>query len=214
MPANIEKKTIAAFLTLLSAALGYALTRYVLSGAVHPENIPLYIVNKAVSLTSVACLLIAALAYVKNDRSRSRTWGAFSFHAAAIHVLLSVMLLNENYFESLYYVWGTVDGSIVNVREHTERLKLTGELSLLFGVLGAYAYAMLFRAKQGTRAMAYLKLASTFCVGCHIFVMTVTTWAPWSWRSNFFLPPISLLGFLCVGVAFLIYLRMKDAKEA
>jgi hypothetical protein len=209
----IDNKTIITLTVIMALAISYAVTRYVLSGSVLPENIPAYIINKAVSLSAAIAIFLSAIAYLANNNLGARNWGIISFHLAAIHILLSMSLWGEGYFESYYYVWGTVDGKIVNVREHYERMTLTGELTMLFGVLGAYSYFMLFRAKHGTMAMACLKLIATFCIAVHIGVTPYQSWRLGSWGAKFDMPPISLLGFLCVALAFLIYLRLKDVKK-
>jgi hypothetical protein len=209
----IDTKTIAKLIVILACTISYAVTRYVLSGSVFPENIPAYIVNKAVSLSAAITMLLSAIAYLTDNYQGARNWGIISFHLAAIHVLLSISLWSAGYFESYYYIWGTVDGKIINIREHYERMTLTGELTMLFGVLGVYSYFMLFRAKHGTKTMAYLKLVATFCIAIHIAVTPYQSWRPGTWGGKFDMPPISLLGFLCVGLAFVIYLRMKDAKQ-
>lgn len=187
---------------MILIALCYAVTRYVISGAVLPSNIPLYIMNKVMSLTAVGALLFSAVSYFKDDNQGARVWGIFSFNMAIIHVMLSMLLMGPEY----YYNFFTFEGD--------KRMNIKGELSMFFGVLGAFTYFKLVGSKHGTKTMAYLKLASTFCIGSHIFIMAVKSWLPWTWDKKFNMPPISLLGFICVGLAFLIYLKMKDAKKA
>jgi len=211
---SIDRNTIITLITILASTTVYAVTRYVLSGAVNPENIPVYIINKAVAFSAVIALLLSAIAYLKDNNLGARDWGKISFHLAVVHILLSSPLWGIGYFEQFYFEWGTVDGKHVNMREHVNTMKLTGELTMLFGVLGVYTYFMLFLSKHGTKAMAYLKLATTFCIAIHIGIVPYLNWAPWAWSKKFNMPPISLLSFLCVGLAFLIYLKMKDAKQA
>lgn len=213
MDKTIDGKTIVKLAVILALTFIYAVTRYVISGTVLPENIPAYIVNKAVSFSAAITLLLSAIAYLTDNKLGARNWGIISFHLAAIHILLAMSLWSAGYFESYYYVWGTVDGKIVNVRDYVDRMTVNGELTMLFGVLGAYTYFMLFRAKHGTLAMAYLKLVTTFCIAVHIGVSPYKTWWPGSWGGKLNMPPISLLSFLCVALAILIYLRLKDVKK-
>ena len=202
MPATYDKRTIWALAGMLLVTMCYATIRYVVSGAVLPSNIPLFIVNKAMSLSATIALLLSAASYFSNNNDGSRTWGVISFNLAVIHVMLSMLLLSPEYYESFF----TYDG--------LKRMNIKGELSMFFGIMGAYTYFKLVSSKHGTKAMAYFKLISTFCIGSHIFIMAVMSWLPWKWGNRFYMPPISLLGFLCVGLAFLIYLQRKDAKIA
>ncbi len=192
-------------LIILVIAFAYAITRYVFSGAVSPHNIPVYIANKVLAVSAVFTLLMSALAYLKDNNDGARDWGRASFHIAALHVFFSLVLLNPEYYGSMFYSW---DG------KETARMTIKGELSTGFGLLGAYAYFMLFLTRHGTKAMAYLKLALTFCIGSHLFIMAYQGWLPWTWGKKFNMPPISLLSFIFVGLAFLIYLKMKDAKQS
>ena len=196
---NITKNII----LILIIAAAYAITRYVLSGAVSPHNIPVYIANKVLAVSAVFAVMMAALAYLKDDNTGARDWGRASFHLAVLHVFFSLVLLSPEYYGSMFYSW---------IGEDTARLTIKGELSIVFGLLGAYAFFMLFISKHGTKAMAYFKLLATFCTGSHLFIMAFSGWLPWTWGKKFYMPPISLLSFIFVTVAFLIYLKMKDAK--
>jgi hypothetical protein len=202
MPAIYDRKSIGTLSIMLLVAFCYAVTRYVISGAVLPSNIPVYITNKVMSLTAAGALLLSAISYLKDNNMGARTWGTISFNLAILHVMLSMLLMSPEYFEAFF----TFEGE--------KRMNIKGELSMFFGILGAFTYFKLVGSKHGTKAMAYLKLGSTFCIGSHIFIMAAFTWLPWTWGKKLNMPPISLLGFICVALAFLIYLKMKDAKKA
>lgn len=190
---------------ILLVASAYAITRYVLSGSVDPQNIPVYIANKVLAVSSVFTIMLAAIAYLKDDNIGAKNWGRTAFHISALHVFFSLALLSPEYYQYQFYFWQDVE---------TTRLTIKGELTILFGLLGAYAYLMLFISKHGTKTMAYLKLAATFCTGSHIFIMAFSGWLPWTWGAKFNMPPISLISFVFITIAFLIYLKMKDAKAA
>ena len=193
LPAHIYKKTI---LILLLAGI-YACTRYIIFGEIYWIHIPTIILNKVIAVAAVFTLLISAFGYLNNNKQTARDWGIVSFHLAAYHVVLTLIVLSpENY--GMFY-W-------------QKQLNLTGEIVMSSGLFGMYCYVMLLFSKHGTPQMALYKLLMTFSIMVHLFVYAFNGWLkPWQW--NGYIPPISLLSFIFVAATFVIYLKLKDIKE-
>ncbi len=181
-------------LSLFMLSLAYAVVRYQVFGGVAPGQFPVYVVNKAVSVTAVLALLCAGLAYRRKDPERCRQWGRASIHLAGLHVLLSFTILSPAYFKKFY-------GE--DLRFHWK-----GETMLLSGVLAAYVYWLIFRGgrEAGTEERNPLICAAGALICIHLISMGLPGWLhPGAWYGG--MPPISLLGFLVTVAAIIAYSR-------
>ena len=98
----------------------YALIRYVIIGPVEAVEIPIFILNKAVSWSAVTLLFFSIYATSKNLNSLAKEYGTHAYWSVVCHALLTLSIMNENYFVKLFE-----DG----------KLTLFGQLSILSGVL-------------------------------------------------------------------------------
>ena len=187
-------------LTTTAMVLGvstlYAVARYNFFGDVGAQNIPVYILNKSISLSSVIFLLLAGWRCTQGNKPDAKFWGTNSLHFAMVHIVMSFVLLSESYYPKLY------SADIMN---------LNGEACVLFGVLAGYFYVLL---GFGRRRHLFLVLkclaAGTICL--HLFFMGYFNWfntADWPGR----LPPISLISFLIGISALAVYLRLLLADR-
>ena len=196
------------FLLLFGIPLSYAIVRYHVFGGVEWTYFPLFIANKAISLAAVVFIamsyLIGKLFKVyENEPARRliliKFCGLIGFSLASIHAFMSLLLFTPSYYAKMF--------------EEGGRLNLTGELSMLFGVLGLWCLSITAitslpfmydavgadRWKRGQR-MGYLCL--TFAGG-HVLVMGLDGWLkPGGWHGA--LPPISLVAFIVVLMALLV----------
>ena len=182
-------------LLLFLVGMTYSVLRYIVFKGVSPEQIPLYIVNKAVSVTGLILIGIATL--TKGERRRNL--GTCGFLFVLLHVLLSLSILNPDYFAKFYSETGV--------------MHWYAELSL---ATGALAMVFLFRLANeppnGTDCSQSLipgagrwVLALT---AAHVGFMGYTSWSDVGhWPGM--LPPITLLAFL-LAVGFLL-LRLKNS---
>lgn len=170
----------------------YTLLRYVYFGPVSPENIPLFLANKAISMTSVFALLFAAFSYFKRDGLLSRDWGRVALHTAFLHIVMSFPLINPFYYPVFY---GFADSG---------RMDHVGELVMLFGIIATYAYYRIARSKPGSNEMHFYKLVGSGFVAAHIFELGAGGWLKVDgWHGG--LPPITLLTTLAALVAMVLY---------
>jgi hypothetical protein len=177
----------------------YAVVRYCVFGGVSWEQVPVFVLNKAVSWGAVVFLFFAAYAFLKGRRDEGRGWGRASLHAAVVHVLLSLVVVSREYFGKLY-----------GVGEGGQRLSVWGELHFLFGVLAIYLFVLLVRYDaRGNGERLSLKRWASVCVLLHVVFLGVPGLG-WlrvgTWPGG--MPPISLIsaGFVvgalvCYGLA-------------
>lgn len=194
------------FLAIISGSLAYATIRYHVFGGVPWIHFPLFVFNKVFALSGFLMLIISSLISLRsNHQNRWYQYlyegkdllGFGSLVLIIIHVFISVAILKPEYYDKFF----ETDG----------KLNLTGELSMLFGVMGLAMMWIVNRffslsgavdPKRKSRKL-FKKLISLAIVAgfFHTAIMGFKSWiAPWDWYG--YLPPISLLASL----GFLIWL--------
>jgi len=177
---------------LFALCMVYTFLRYVYFGPKSPENIPLYLMNKAVSMGSVIALLMAAISYYKKEGLLTRDWGKVSLHSAFLHVFMSFPLITPEYYAVFY---GHADHG---------KMDHVGELVLLFGTLAAYFYYMVHKSKPGSNHMRVLKICASCLVAAHIFELGAGGWLNVAgWHGS--LPPITLITTIAALAAMALY---------
>lgn len=201
-PANgrlIQPFTVRWFLLLFGLPLTYAVLRYHVFGGVDWNHFPLFILNKAISLAAV---LFVAMSYLIGRSIKVyggepgmrliliKFCGLVGFSLAAIHAFASLLLFSPEYYPKLF----NPDG----------RMNLTGELSMVFGVVSLWCLSVTAitslpfmyeavgadRWGRGQRLGYYCLL---FAAG-HVLVMGFSGWLQLEkWHG--YLPPISLVAF-------------------
>ena len=195
-------------------SVSYAVLRYNIYGDVPWKDLPLYVLNKGISLSSLILLTFNfSLSPLKNIgvkvsdkwlRAR-KTMGMVGFLYAFAHVFMSVSILNPNYYAVFFIEDGT--------------LSIRGNLSLLGGVLSfvlLWVYYISFKLtlKEDKRIIAVITskrffIYLLFFLGIHLFFMGYTGWTTiYKWQGG--LPPISLISFIVFFLGFLInFFRKK-----
>ena len=186
------------FMALLLPALAYTILRYAVFKGVPVAQWPVYLVNKAVSLTALSLLamsyLVRGVAWLRprppiRARSVAKYCGLAGFAMTGVHLTLSLLILTPDYLPDLF---------------SAGKLTFDAELSLLGGVLAFWsltlpAFATIprtqplrpsrWRLYQGMGYVAFV------LVLVHLLSMGWPKWFdPGSWPG--FLPPITLVGFL------------------
>ena len=179
------------------AAFAYALVRYAWFHGTDPVQIPVYLVNKALSVAAVCFLLYAAFHYSRGNRERSKEWGRIALHAAVVHIVLSLAILKPSYFPDFF---------------GAERMSLKGELMVFFGAVGIYLFWIIPRYADRPQVMLRLKRASCFMILLHLVSMGIPKWIQiTNWPG--YLPNMSLLSALVV-IAALSYYSKKPGGHA
>lgn len=182
---------------LLLVTVTYTLVRYVTFGTVSVVQIPVYLLNKSIALAAVCCLLLAAFYLSKQMLKQTKQWGIASFHFAAVHVLLSNLIISSDYFPKLF---------------DSNRMNLMGELTLLFGVLAGYAlWHARYQELTQIKPKVFQIIASVFILG-HLITLGYTNWLNVGlWYGR--LPPISLLSFIIVIISILFLIKHKFQRR-
>ncbi|HLD57913.1 MAG TPA: ferric reductase-like transmembrane domain-containing protein [archaeon] len=124
------------FIVAFVITFSYAIVRYNVVSGVPADQIPLYIFNKAISLTSVivigASFIIGPFARFWPKKFVPKLYlrkylGVLGFGVAALHGLISLLLFNSSYYPRLFTEAG--------------KLTFSGELSMLFGILSLFIFS-------------------------------------------------------------------------
>jgi len=159
----------------------YAIVRYNVFADVSLEHLPLYVLNKGISLGGLVFLVMSRF---HKDPQIRRYRGLAGFFLTALHVFISMQILHPGYFAKLFLRSGSMNWR--------------GELSILAGILGFAMLCILYHAaaNRSSRPMPrfILKLA-LLMVTLHAGVIGYNHWLqPHRWPGH--LPPITLISCL------------------
>lgn len=181
----------------------YAVFRYVGFDTKYVENIPCFILNKAVGMAASFFLVCA---FWNRCRSHLEDAGAYfraAFTAVIVHIPLSLLLLRPGYFPEFF----VKDGS---------KLKSWGEMMVLCGAVGL---ALLWQNSRdrfqpsGRQKLAVTLLAVIFC---HVGAMGICRGVNIN-AKHAYLPPMWMLSLVVIGggiLALLWFARRGSAAKA
>lgn len=176
-------------------SFSYAFIRYNILKEVSINEIPLYIINKAVSISSVILMFLSII----NSNSLSKYYGRTSVYLAVLHVFLSLIILSPTYFPQIY--------------NENKTLMVLNSISLLLGCISLTTLLFYQLSKVvrdiSKKSSLVLKIVLLTISG-HIFFWGIKSWlTPSNWP--FGLPPITLLSFIIIIITLLI-LFIKNRK--
>lgn len=182
---------------VLAASLAYAILRYNVFGSVSWEQLPLFVGNKAISVTS---LVLLGMSRVVADRERRKDLGLAGLALALVHVLLSFVVLDRAYLPAQFTDAG--------------KLRWGAEVSMLVGAIATalllwLAYATLVRAiheqPHATSLLPGIARWMLVLVALHNLALGYAGWIDTGrWPGT--MPPITLLSFL-LAAAFCVMPR-------
>ncbi len=185
---NINIKILLTF----TFSLCYAILRYNVFGNVPWAEIPLFVTNKAISLTSVFLLLFTL--DIKNSKAtRERLWKII-FVLTSIHVFISFRLLGPEYYSKFYT---------------QNNLNIIGYATLFGGILAFTGILILnsdgkLPTENGKLTLSHslkkwIRIAIPLLIALHVFSMGIKGWTtPYNWFG--YMLPISLIGFVVITV--------------
>ena len=175
---------------------GYAFVRYVVLGPVPLDQVPLFILNKSVSVAAIVLFALSLALHQRGSkptRAIARGFGLAGTWMIFGHVLASIALLAMRPFEAFYIEPG--------------RLTVRAQFALLFGVIGVCALAWQHihathkNARWVRRIIVALGVAHVAAFGCLGWL------TPENWHGS--LPPITLLAAIAGSVGLFIGLRAR-----
>ena len=188
-------------------SVSYSIARYHIFGGVEWSQLPVFIMNKIISMNGLILLTFTlSLKPLKNmGVNISQKWlkgrkviGIVGFISILIHIILSVLLFSPAYYNKFFNTDGT--------------LTLNSGLSMIFGVLAfvlLWYYNLSFYGSQKdrernmvVRSRSFILLVMPFAA-MHLFFMGYKGWLnPEGWNSG--IPPISLVAFVIIFAGYFI----------
>lgn len=202
---------------VLVLSLAYAVVRYNIARNVSYDQLPLYIGNKAMAMATV---IVIGLSFALGPLAHfwpgtfarftplKKSYGIIGFAMAAIHAIMSLILLSPAYYSRLYLASG--------------KLTATGELTMLLGILAFVIFsavaatslpgvASTMRPEQWQRMMR-LGYVAYFLVLLHVGIMG---WGGW-WRASSWqwgLASISLISCFVIVLVMCLRLFVAGSKS-
>jgi hypothetical protein len=189
----------------------YAVIRYNIFKGVLWIHLPLYIFNKAISLTSILLLAASFLSRIFSVFSKSRkkvstaplVWVALVL--AFLHSFISGVLLRPATYPQFF---------------SDEQLNLRGETSLLLGILAFVAmlsmgvYSIYKRINTAVPIkhpfLQFLKYGTLYLIGGHTLILGLNTWLkPQDWPG--YMLPISLIAFSVIVFTVIYRITKRNA---
>ncbi len=173
--------------TISAASLTYATLRYNVFKGVAWSDWPVFVLNKALALSSLLLLVAWLVRTRRGDGERHAGVLAAASRTMLTHIVLSVVLLTPIYFPALF-----TDG----------RLTWQAGVGVLLGVVAAAGLSAAGRPDAASRARRWTAGVLAFAAGCHAALFGFSSWlAPASWPG--YLPPITMVSFVAgvVGLA-------------
>ena len=187
-------------LSVVASAFLYAIVRYHIIKGVAWSEFPLFISNKAISLSAVALIAISYILgslaslwprlFEKTLPSR-KFFGLLGFGLAVIHGIISLLIFNSVYYPKFF--------------EASGKLNLLGETSLLFGVISMALFSVVAITSipsiyeslgyERWRKFQHLGYWGLLATAGHVLAMGIKGWLdPQGWPGG--LLPISLVAFI------------------
>jgi len=210
-----SKKALTTTIIVVLLALGYAVLRYNIARHVPYSHFPLYIANKSFALSATILIgfsfLLGPLAHFwpktfVQKLDLRKYFGTYGFALAALHAVMSLVLLSSKYYPRLF----ALDGKMTAI----------GESTMLFGIVAFVVFFAVSLASlpsvaqsmqpgewQRTQRLGYL---AYFLVLLHVALMG---WGGW-WKADswkFGLVSISLISSLFI--VFVLIMRALVMKR-
>lgn len=182
-----------------AASFCYALLRYVVFGPHSVAEIPLFVLNKSIAVTSLALFGLALAEGRRRRRQRTRAFARVAIWLVLVHVVISSLLFVAGYYASLRFASGW--------------LHSRGWLAILMGIAGVGTLLWL----RGRGAQPWARMVRLLCVVLgllHVVFLGLPGWfTPDRWHGA--MPPITLLSALIGGVGLWVGVRaLRDGARS
>jgi hypothetical protein len=187
---------------LYALAMGYSALRYVVFAPENLENLPVFVLNKGVSMAAAFCFALAFWTQWRWQRGSASgnepaAWFRAGIFGALAHVPMSLAILRPGYFKEFFA---------------GDRLSFTGEAVFLFGAFAAGGFYLLSRTTWTATQRWWLSLATIAALFSHALCVGIVRGLNIN-RSHAYLPPMWLLSLIgiALGAGFLLLTRPRPS---
>ncbi len=214
-----------AVVSVFVACIVYSIVRYIVFAPKNLEHLPVFVVNKGVSMAAVICFGLAFAAQLHQLR-RSRqvasgaaptspagpgtsTAPAFWFRAGVFgaiwHIPMSLVVLRPAYFPEFFVP--AVEGETAS-----GRMSFAGELIFCFGGFAAATIYLLTRPLFTALQRWKLSLVAMLCLQTHLLALGYSRGLNIN-ASHAYLPPMWLISAVVVFIGLIILVLTKPKAE-
>ena len=188
---------------LFAIAIAYSAVRYIVFAPQNLPQLPVFVVNKGVSMAAAFCFVLAFYQQWRRMRgagggTEPATWFRAGIFGAIWHMPMSLAILRPSYFMEFFDADSAADG----------RMSFNGEAVLMFGALTAGGVYLLTRQHWTAMQRWWLSVATIAMLFAHTLSMGIARGLNIN-ASHAYLPPMWLLSLVGIawGAAFLLLSR-------
>lgn len=178
-------------LLLYAVGIAYSMVRYIVFAPKNLENLPVFVVNKGVSMCAALCFVAGFVQHLRKARGASielepSTWFRAGVFGAIAHIPMSLAILRPAYFKEFFV---------------EDRMTFAGEMVFLFGGVTAACIYLLLRPQWTPAVRWRLSLIAMLALLTHVGAMGYCRGLNIN-SSHAYLPPMWLLS--AIGIAFAV----------
>lgn len=198
-------------ISLFAGSFVYATIRYVVFIPNNLENLPVFVVNKGVSMAASLCFVAAFVQQLRRQRGAAiavepAAWFRAGVFGAIWHIPMALVVLRPAYFKEFFVA--AADGVA-----GSGRMSLAGELVFCFGGMAAGTLYLLTRQQWTAGQRWWLSLAALLMLQTHVLAMGYCRGLNIN-ASHAYLPPMWLLSAVGVFIGIVLLLLSRPVRNA
>ena len=189
---------------VFAVSIGYSAVRYIVFAPKNLPHLPVFVVNKGVSMAAAFCFALAFWTQWRRMRGATggtepTAWFRAGVFGVIWHIPMSLAILRPSYFKEFFV---------------GERMTFNGEAVFMFGALAAGGIYLLTRQSWSPTQRWSLSLATISVLFAHTLSMGIARGLNIT-ASHAYLPPMWLLSLvgIALGMAFLVMSRPRSDAE-
>jgi len=197
----MKKRTVQYVILIFLFTLVYSIVRYNIFKDIPWTDLPLYVINKAVSFSAIIYIAMYIILEKKNYHEISTKIRKYATKVVFTHIAISFIILSPSYYPKFF------DGP---------KLNLIGQLSLLAGIVsfGLINSSWLVKTLKPKMSISLFNQYGTelllLIIALHLFLMGYQGWStPSNWPGG--MPPITLLSFVAAIIP--LFVKKKGSHN-
>lgn len=206
--------TLARIAGLYVASIAYSAIRYVVFAPQNLESLPVFVVNKGVSMAAALSFAMGFLASLRLARGGSPRvspgdWFRAGAFGAIWHIPMSLAILEPAYFKEFFR---PIEAAAEGLPAIAPRMSFEGELVFMFGGLAAALVFLLMRPQWTSATRRRISIVAMLALLAHVLAMG------WCRGLNInakhaYLPPMWLLSVIGVAIGIWWLLRTPARED-
>jgi hypothetical protein len=195
---------------LFTGSVIYSAVRYVAFAPRNLENLPVFVVNKGVSMAAALCFVAAFVQQYRRQRGavvgvEPSAWFRAGVFGAIWHIPMALAVLRPAYFKEFFAP--AAEGAAAS-----GRMTFMGELVFCFGALAAGAVYLLTRQQWTPLQRWWLSLAAVLMLQTHVLAMGYCRGLNIN-ASHAYMPPMWLLSAVGIFIGLVVLLCSRPKPE-